>query len=99
LAELGAASAIHPHLAADDEAVRLFDRGRTLARTLEIDVPDWRLGLRVLAPCARRTGRSPSSTGAERSPARSRSTFLTGASAWPSSPGACRLPRYPTGST
>ena len=49
LAELGAASAIHPHLAADDEAVRLFDRARQLARELEIDVPDWRLGLAVLA--------------------------------------------------
>ena len=49
LAELGAASAIHPHLAADDEAVRLFDHARTLARELDIDVPDWRLGLAVLA--------------------------------------------------
>jgi tRNA nucleotidyltransferase (CCA-adding enzyme) len=49
LAELGAASAIHPHLAADDEAVRLFNRGRKLARELAIDVPDWRLGLAVLA--------------------------------------------------
>ena len=49
LAELGAASAIHPHLAADDEAVQLFDRARKLARELEIDVPDWRLGLAVLA--------------------------------------------------
>jgi tRNA nucleotidyltransferase (CCA-adding enzyme) len=49
LAELGAASAIHPHLAADEEAVALFDRGRKLARELDIDVPDWRLGLAVLA--------------------------------------------------
>jgi tRNA nucleotidyltransferase (CCA-adding enzyme) len=49
LADLGAASAIHPHLAADDEAVRLFDRARKLARELAIDVPDWRLGLAVLA--------------------------------------------------
>ena len=49
LSELGAAGAIHPQLAADDEAVRLFDRGRHLARELAIDVPDWRLGLAVLA--------------------------------------------------
>jgi tRNA nucleotidyltransferase (CCA-adding enzyme) len=49
LAELGAAGAIHPHLAADDEAVRLFERGRTLARELGADLPDWRLGLIVLA--------------------------------------------------
>ncbi len=49
LAELGAAGAIHPHLAADDEAVALFDRGRKLARDLDADVPDWRLGLTVLA--------------------------------------------------
>ncbi len=49
LAELGAASAIHPHLAADDEAVRVFDRARELARELDIGVPDWRLGLAVLA--------------------------------------------------
>jgi tRNA nucleotidyltransferase (CCA-adding enzyme) len=49
LAELGAAGAVHPHLAADDEAVALFDRGRKLARELDVDVPDWRLGLAVLA--------------------------------------------------
>jgi tRNA nucleotidyltransferase (CCA-adding enzyme) len=49
LAELGAAGAIHPHLAADDEAVALFDRGRKLARELGVDAPDWRLGLTVLA--------------------------------------------------
>jgi tRNA nucleotidyltransferase (CCA-adding enzyme) len=49
LAELGAAGAIHPSLAADEEAVRLFDRARSLARELEVDVPDWRLGLEVLA--------------------------------------------------
>lgn len=49
LAELGAAGAIHPHLAADDEAVRLFDRGRELARDLGVDVPAWRIGLASLA--------------------------------------------------
>ena len=49
LAELGAASAIHPHLAADGEAVRLVDRGRRLVRELGVDVPTWRIGLAVLA--------------------------------------------------
>jgi tRNA nucleotidyltransferase (CCA-adding enzyme) len=49
LAELGAASAINLHLAADDEAVRLFDRGRELVRELGLDVPAWRIGLAALA--------------------------------------------------
>lgn len=49
LTGLGAASAIHPQLAADDEAVQLFDRGRELAGELGVTVPAWRLGLTVLA--------------------------------------------------
>jgi tRNA nucleotidyltransferase (CCA-adding enzyme) len=49
LAELGAAAAIHPGLAADDEAVTIFDRCLALARELHVDVPEWRVGLAVLA--------------------------------------------------
>ena len=49
LAELGADKAIHPHLAADDEAVTLFARLRALAQQYDVDVPAWRLGLTALA--------------------------------------------------
>ena len=49
LGELGADRAIHLHLAADDEAVRLAARLRELKDELRIDVPDWRLRLAVLA--------------------------------------------------
>ena len=49
LAELGADRAIHPHLAADEEAVALFERLRALADEHGIDVPAWRLGLVALA--------------------------------------------------
>src|SRR5436190_2132842 len=49
LAELGADKAIHPHLAADQEAVALLARLRALARQYEVDVPAWRLGLIALA--------------------------------------------------
>jgi tRNA nucleotidyltransferase (CCA-adding enzyme) len=49
LAELGAARAIHPHLAADDEAVELLRRGRELNAEYGLDVPSWRVGLTVLA--------------------------------------------------
>jgi tRNA nucleotidyltransferase/poly(A) polymerase len=49
LAELGAAGAIHPHLAADDEAVELLRRGRALTERYRLDVPAWRIGLAVLA--------------------------------------------------
>src|SRR5205809_3782548 len=49
LAELEADKAIHPHLAADDEAVTLLARLRALAQQYEIDVPAWRLGLIALA--------------------------------------------------
>jgi tRNA nucleotidyltransferase (CCA-adding enzyme) len=49
LAELGADRAIHPHLAADDEAVTLLARLRALAQQYEVEVPAWRLGLIALA--------------------------------------------------
>jgi tRNA nucleotidyltransferase (CCA-adding enzyme) len=49
LAELGADKAIHPHLAADDEAVTLLARLQALAQQYEVDVPAWRLGLIALA--------------------------------------------------
>jgi tRNA nucleotidyltransferase (CCA-adding enzyme) len=49
LAELGADKAIHPHLAADEEAVRLFDRLMELRASYEVDAPAWRLGLLALA--------------------------------------------------
>src|SRR5438067_7544391 len=49
LAELGADKAIHPHLAADDDAVKLLARLRALAQQYELDAPSWRLGLAALA--------------------------------------------------
>jgi len=49
LAELGADKAIHPHLAADEEAVALLARLRALAQQYEVEVPAWRLGLIALA--------------------------------------------------
>jgi tRNA nucleotidyltransferase (CCA-adding enzyme) len=49
LAEVGVASAVQPHLAADEEAVRLFERLRELRDELGVDVPVWRLGLEALA--------------------------------------------------
>jgi tRNA nucleotidyltransferase/poly(A) polymerase len=49
LAELGADRAIHPHLAADAEAVALLGRLRELRDRYGLAVPDWRLGLTALA--------------------------------------------------
>jgi tRNA nucleotidyltransferase (CCA-adding enzyme) len=49
LAELGAEKEIHPHVVADDEAVRLFDRLRELKEQYGLDIPAWRLGLEALA--------------------------------------------------
>ena len=49
LAELGAATAIHPHLAADETAVTLIRRGRELAERYGLDVPVWRIGIAALA--------------------------------------------------
>ena len=49
LGELGADSAVHPHLAADEEAVRLVRRMTALEDRYSLDVPAWRMGLIVLA--------------------------------------------------
>jgi tRNA nucleotidyltransferase (CCA-adding enzyme) len=49
LAELGADRAIHPHLAADEEAVALFERLVALAEEHGVEVPAWRLGVLALA--------------------------------------------------
>src|SRR3954447_17263520 len=49
LADLGAAGAIHPHLAADDEAVALLRRLIELRDRYVLAVPSWRLGLAALA--------------------------------------------------
>jgi tRNA nucleotidyltransferase (CCA-adding enzyme) len=49
LAELGAGTAIHPHLAADDEAVKLLDRMRELNERYGLEVPTWRMGFVALA--------------------------------------------------
>jgi tRNA nucleotidyltransferase/poly(A) polymerase len=49
LSELGADRAIHPQLAADQEAAGLLERARALNERHELGVPAWRLGLAVLA--------------------------------------------------
>ncbi len=49
LAELGADRAIHPHLAADEEAVSFIRRLRELRDRYHLEIPSWRLGLAVLA--------------------------------------------------
>jgi tRNA nucleotidyltransferase (CCA-adding enzyme) len=49
LGELGADKAIHPGLAADDEAARLIERLRDLDDRYRLQVPPWRLGLAALA--------------------------------------------------
>jgi tRNA nucleotidyltransferase (CCA-adding enzyme) len=49
LAELGAGQAIHPHLAADEEAVRLLERLRELNERYGTGIPAWRLALEALA--------------------------------------------------
>jgi tRNA nucleotidyltransferase (CCA-adding enzyme) len=48
LSELGAEREVHPHVVADDETVRLFDRLRDLNRRYSLGVPAWRLGLAAL---------------------------------------------------
>jgi tRNA nucleotidyltransferase (CCA-adding enzyme) len=49
LAELGAGAAIHPHLAADEEAVALLGRLRELNERYGTAIPDWRLSFTALA--------------------------------------------------
>jgi tRNA nucleotidyltransferase/poly(A) polymerase len=48
LGELGAARAIHPHLAADGKTAELLNRLRALNDRYELEVPAWRLGLAAL---------------------------------------------------
>jgi len=49
LAELGAGTAIHPHLAADEEAVSLLERLRELNEHYGTGIPAWRLAFTALA--------------------------------------------------
>jgi tRNA nucleotidyltransferase (CCA-adding enzyme) len=49
LAELGAGQAIHPHLAADQEAVTLLERLRELNERYATGIPAWRLAFVALA--------------------------------------------------
>jgi tRNA nucleotidyltransferase (CCA-adding enzyme) len=49
LAELGAGRAIHPHLAADEEAVELLERLRDLNERYATGIPAWRLAFVALA--------------------------------------------------
>jgi tRNA nucleotidyltransferase (CCA-adding enzyme) len=49
LAELGAGGAIHPHLAADQEAVELLERLRGLNEHYRTGIPAWRLAFEALA--------------------------------------------------
>jgi tRNA nucleotidyltransferase (CCA-adding enzyme) len=49
LAELGAEKEVHPHVVADEEAVRLFDLLRDLNERYGLRIPAWRLGLEALA--------------------------------------------------
>jgi tRNA nucleotidyltransferase (CCA-adding enzyme) len=49
LAELGAEKEVHPHVVADAEAVRVFDRLRELNDRYGLRIPAWRLGFEALA--------------------------------------------------
>ena len=49
LGELGADSAIHPHLHGDDDAAGLFARAVALRDELGVEVPTWRIGIAALA--------------------------------------------------
>jgi tRNA nucleotidyltransferase/poly(A) polymerase len=49
LAELGAGTAVHPHLAADEEAVNLLQRLKELNEHYGTGIPAWRLAFTALA--------------------------------------------------
>jgi tRNA nucleotidyltransferase (CCA-adding enzyme) len=49
LAELAAGAAIHPHLAADEEAAKLLEQLRRLNERYATGIPSWRLGIEALA--------------------------------------------------
>ena len=49
LGELGVDRAIQPHLRADAEGAELFERALALRAELDVDVPEWRLGIAALA--------------------------------------------------
>jgi tRNA nucleotidyltransferase (CCA-adding enzyme) len=49
LAEIGVAAAVHPHLAADEEAAALVERLHVLRDRYAPELPRWRPGLAVLA--------------------------------------------------
>jgi tRNA nucleotidyltransferase (CCA-adding enzyme) len=49
LGALGADKAVHPHLAADEEAAALFARLLALRDEYGVDAPSWRLGFAALA--------------------------------------------------
>jgi tRNA nucleotidyltransferase (CCA-adding enzyme) len=49
LGALGADKAVHPHLAADEEAATLFERLLALRDEYRVDAPTWRLGFVALA--------------------------------------------------
>ena len=49
LGQLGADGAVHPHLAADGQAVALFERLAALNDEFGLEVPLWRLGLAAVA--------------------------------------------------
>ncbi len=49
LAEIGVAAAVHPHLAADEEAARLVEQAFRARDRYAPEVPRWRLALAVLA--------------------------------------------------
>jgi tRNA nucleotidyltransferase (CCA-adding enzyme) len=49
LAELGAGTAVHPHLAADEEAVSLLQRLKELNEHYGTGIPAWRLAFTALA--------------------------------------------------
>ena len=62
LAELGIDRAIHPHLAADEESVRLIEEIDRAREQLVPATPAWRLRLAVLARGSPRTSSTSGSS-------------------------------------